>query len=130
MKKIGVLEFNVISLGIKNILNGYTKGVNKEMGFRGSIFTQNTKEKLLTNQDKDEHYPFICFNYIHLNPLKANLVNHLNNWTYSSFPEYSGISNNILCNHSLAFDLLEITVHDIENTNNSLVKNHHLHHIF
>ena len=51
---------------------------------------------------KDANYPFICFNYIHQNPMKAGLVKRMEDWEFSSFRDYAGLRNGTLCNRNLA----------------------------
>ncbi len=67
------------------LLSSYTRGVNKEKGWSGSLFQQNSKAKPL---DARKGYPYICFQYIHQNPLRAGLVKELLHWPYSSYQEY------------------------------------------
>ena len=50
-----------------------------------------------------------CFNYIHQNPWKANLVTDLKNWPYSSYPDYYNYRNGTLCNKKLAMKILALT---------------------
>lgn len=49
---------------------------------------------------------YICLKYIHQNPLKAGLVQDMNDWAFSSFQDYAGICNGSLCNQTLANQLL------------------------
>ena len=35
-------------------------------------------------------YDFYCFHYIHQNPLMAGLVNNLEDWEFSSYPDFIG----------------------------------------
>lgn len=57
------------------------------------------------NQD---NHPFICFHYIHQNPLKANLVEQMEDWEMSYYKDYTGLRSGTLCNQQLAKDLLDI----------------------
>ena len=68
---------------------------------------------MTTNPSKD--YPFTCFHYlpvrqagIHQNPMKAGLVEKMEDWEMSSFNEYAQPDNNSLCNKTLAYQRLEI----------------------
>ncbi|MFT6685291.1 MAG: putative transposase [Bacteroidia bacterium] len=71
----------------RTMLSSYTRAINLDMNRTGSLFQQNTKFKLIDPQDNFD--PLICFNYIHLNPKRAFLVEHLKDWPYSSYPLYT-----------------------------------------
>lgn len=105
-KLIGNLERNVLSEGIRNLLQTYSKAINTQNSTTGSLFQQNTKAKCLT--DGSIHYSETCFHYIHQNPMKAILVVKMEDWIYSSFPDYSGFRNGTICNKELGFELLGI----------------------
>jgi REP element-mobilizing transposase RayT len=105
-KQIGATERNVLSEGIRNMLQTYTKAINQQNHTTGSLFQQNTKAKCLDNESKN--YGFTCFHYIHQNPMKAKLVLKMEEWDYSSFKDYAGLRNGTLCNKELAFSLLGI----------------------
>lgn len=70
----------------KTMLSSYTRGVNKELNRSGSLFQQNSKFKLI--DEEDEFYPIICFNYIHQNPYRAGIVDNLDDWKHSSYQHY------------------------------------------
>ncbi len=108
-----------LSLGIKNCLSGYTKAINKQENRTGSLFRQKTKSKrnfidgFITVNDADffEHenaYAIKCFEYIHQNPVKANLVSKAEDWIYSSAKDYKGLRNGNLCNKNMAKKLLSL----------------------
>ena len=56
--------------------------------------------------DRDSNYGFTAFHYIHQNPFKAGLVTVIENWKFSSFPDYAGLRNGTLCNKELAFEII------------------------
>jgi hypothetical protein len=88
-------------LGI--MLRSYTRGLQIQQGFVGSLFQQNTKMKaLLSHQDA-----FNCFQYIHQNPVEAKLVVRPEQWEYSSFNEYL-FSMPDFCNVKLGRELLDL----------------------
>lgn len=91
--------------GFRNLLSIYTQAFNKQQRRTGSLFTKNTKVKLLDHQSDQ---PFICFNYIHQNPLRAKLVNKLEDWEFSSFRDYAGKRNGKLCDKALSKEILPI----------------------
>jgi len=107
-KQSGKLKISALQNGFRNLISGYTQAINKQENLSGSIFRKSTKFKLLDNESSD--YPFICFNYIHQNPLVAGLVSKMENWEFSSFPDYAGFRNGDLCNQELARELLGISV--------------------
>ncbi len=91
-------ERNLFSEGIRMLLSSYTQAINKQEGRTGSLFTQNTKAKCLTTTTSRENDPFIAFSYIHQNALKAKLVTRIEDWQFSSFPDYAGLRNGTFCN--------------------------------
>jgi len=108
-----------LSLGIKNCLSGYTKAINKQENRTGSLFRQKTKSKrnfidgftTVNNADFFEYenaYAIKCFEYIHQNPVKANLVSKAEDWIYSSAIDYKGLRNGNLCNKNIAKKLLSL----------------------
>jgi putative transposase len=105
-KQIAATERNVLSEGIRNMLQTYTKAINQQNHTSGSLFQQNTKAKCL--DDGSINYGLTCFHYIHQNPRKAKLVLKMEDWDYSSFRDYAGLRNGTLCNRELAFSLLDI----------------------
>ncbi|NCU03744.1 MAG: transposase [Chitinophagaceae bacterium] len=103
-KLIGTTERNVVSEGVRNMLQTYTKAINKQNSTTGSLFQQNTKAKCL--DEGSVNYGITCFHYIHQNPMKAKLSLKMEDWDYSSFKDYTGLRNGTLCNKQLAFSLL------------------------
>lgn len=106
---------SAISKAIGIILGSYTQAINKKYQRTGSLFQQKTKFKLLAKKDQAE----IVFHYIHQNPMKAGLVDKLENWKYSSFSKYiarpsggskpsGGLVGSELLNTEAAYELLNI----------------------
>lgn len=101
------------SIGI--LLRSYTRGLNKELNWSGSLFRQETKAKggfideIVTVDHEafftEGTYNHICFNYIHDNPVKAELVAHPIDWPFSSAVEYTLPEADGLCNKELANEL-------------------------
>jgi len=89
---------------IANLLSSYTQAVNKQQNRSGSLFRSKTKSKKID----DLYYALTCFLYIHQNPLRANLTNHLDDWMFSSYRDYAGIRKGDLCNMELAKELFEL----------------------
>jgi putative transposase len=88
------------------LLSSYTKAINKQQATSGSLFQQRTKSKLVA--DDTGNYSLTAFHYIHQNPLKAGLVERLENWRFSSFREYAGLKKGGICNKELAIELLNL----------------------
>ena len=105
---------------IGTMLMSYTSAINKQEKRSGALFRQHTKaedgwsEDVITISSKDSKklfstdndYGKICFDYIHNNPSKANLVSNQEDWIFSSLRDYKGMRNGTLCNKDLAFELL------------------------
>jgi len=99
-------EMQVLSRGIGTILSSYTQALNKQQGRRGSLFAHKTKAKIL-NDAKDD-YALNCFMYIHQNPILAKLVDKMEEWEFSSFPDYIGNRKGTLVNKQLGLDIFQI----------------------
>ncbi len=70
-----------VSNNIAIVLRSYTRAINKRYNREGNLFQQNTKAKEIT----DNQYLITLISYIHQNPIRAKLVSHLDDWTYSSY---------------------------------------------
>jgi len=111
-------DFNK-SIGI--MLASYTRAINKRFERTGSLFRQKTKANcvscsnglspsfiqtelgtLLKVCDSLQQYPQVCFDYIHQNPVKANLVQKMEDWEFSSARDYMQIRNGNLINFEIA----------------------------
>lgn len=99
-------EKNLLSEGIRVVLSTYAQGINKQENRTGSLFTQNTNAKAVMDSFHNYYYSDICFYYILQNPLKAKLVNQLEDWPYSSFPDFASFRKGTLCNIALAKKLI------------------------
>ncbi len=109
MIRQGGIIIDPVTNAIRKILSRYARSVNDKYGFSGSVFCQKTKAKCLSemqNKTVDpfykQDYYFNCFKYIHQNPLKAGLVDSLEDWQFSSYLDYAGLRNGTLCNKELA----------------------------
>jgi len=113
------------SIGI--LLRTYTRAVNKEQNRSGSLFRNGTKAVainslkslmptlaitentlLLKSILSEKQYPQICFNYIHLNPVRAKLVKNPIEWKYSSAQDFYGKRKNKLTNIEVAQNFVDI----------------------
>ena len=112
------------SLGI--LLASYTRAINKQNGTTGSLFRGRTKAECLNQvngiapsfyntsagtiipiDNPEKHYPQVCFNYIHQNPVKANLVKSETDWEFSSAKDYAGLRNGTLINKEKAKEYID-----------------------
>jgi len=78
------------------LLSSYTKAINKAYNRNGSLFQQHTKTKLLL----DEKNILTVLAYIHQNPVRKGLVKRIEDWDFSSYPGYVGMTNNALVEKS------------------------------
>lgn len=68
-----------------NMLNAYTKSMNKMYGRRGSLFEKHLKRKLVTS----DAYLRTLILYIHRNPENHGLIRDFRTWPYSSYHHIS-----------------------------------------
>ena len=104
-KVIADKEKNILSESIRTLLSSYTQAINKQNKTSGSLFQQNTKAKAILKGSN--LYDLLCFHYIHQNPMKAKLVEKMEDWAYSSFKDYCGLRKGTLCDQELAIRLLD-----------------------
>jgi len=84
-----ITKTRTINNSIAIMLRSYTRAINKQENFKGSLFKAHTKAECLncfkgnsfsfiSNKISQSHfitekqYPQVCFNYIHQNPVKSN----------------------------------------------------------
>ena len=70
----------------------YTKAINKRFGRTGALFQGAFKAKMV---DRDEYLLHLS-RYLHLNPVRAGLVQCPEDWAYSSYREYIGLRKGTL----------------------------------
>jgi putative transposase len=116
-----ITKTRTLNNSIAIMLRSYTRAINKQNGTSGSLFRQKTKAECLNCpkgikpsfinkngitriniSNPEREYPHVCFNYIHLNPVKANLVKKETEWEYSSAKDYAGLRNGKLVNKLIA----------------------------
>ena len=100
--KPGIIRWTNFSWGTNQLLTSYTKAINKQQGYTGSLFTQNTNAKQVSSEWSWEDYTVWCFKYILQNPVRARLVRHGAEWEFSAWRDYAGLRNGTLCNLELA----------------------------
>jgi len=99
-------DMQLLSQSLGTILSSYTQALNRQIGRRGNLFAHKTKAIIL-NDAKDD-YALNCFMYVHQNPMLAKLVDKLEDWEFSSFPDYIGRRNGTLINKKLGMDIFQI----------------------
>ncbi|HAG17232.1 MAG TPA: hypothetical protein DCG69_12040 [Bacteroidales bacterium] len=116
-------RMTALNESIAIMLRSYTRAINKQEGFSGSLFKAHTKAECINcskgisplfsvkqdhtqlhTQNPELEYPQICFNYIHQNPVKAGMVHKTTDWEFSSAKEYAGIRKGKLVNMKIARD--------------------------
>lgn len=75
----------------------YSIYFNKKYNKVGRMFQSRFKQKEI---DKDEYLSRIT-SYIHFNPVKDGLVDELNDYQWSSYPDYIGIREGTLCDKDI-----------------------------
>lgn len=90
----------------RTALSSYTQAINRQERRTGSLFTQNTKNKQVSDEWMSLDYRHCCFSYIHQNPVSSNLVKKPEDWEFSSYRDYVGIRNGTLCNKTLTYQLM------------------------
>lgn len=83
------------------------------------LFAHHTKARKINDSGND--YGLNCFMYVHQNPLLADLVERLEDWEYSSFPDYIGKRNGTLINKQLGLDIFHLTPEQIYFATNQLL---------
>jgi putative transposase len=107
MKQTTALAQTQLCDGFKSLLSTYTQAVNKQEDRVGSLFSQNTKAKLVSCEEIKTDYSLLCLNYIHQNPVEAGLVQVIEDWPYSSYLDYAHRRNGTLCSKEIAYQLID-----------------------
>ncbi len=115
---------NTLNNSIAIMLRSYTRAINKQEKRSGSLFKSHTKAICVNchkglapsylykegityskSLNPELQYPNIVFNYIHQNPVNANLVSNAIDWEFSSAKDYGGLREGDLVNKELAKEL-------------------------
>lgn len=91
----------ISSLMLK-IGTGYSMYFNKKQGRVGALFQDAFKAIPI----EDNNYLFWLSLYIHKNPIEAGLVDDIKKWRWSSYLDYIGERNGILCEKSVILEQL------------------------
>ena len=82
-----------ISRFMSSLHTSYSMYFNLKYDRVGHLFQGRFKQKEV---DKDEYFLLVT-SYIHLNPLKNGLVENLEDYQWSSYPDYIGLREGTLC---------------------------------
>lgn len=109
------------SIGL--LQQSYSKSLNKEKEWSGSLFREECKAKdgwidefvspkqhelnLDTRFLSGTDYKYRCFCYIHDNPVEAGLVDSPEEWLYSSARDYAGLRNGTICKLELGREVVD-----------------------
>jgi putative transposase len=77
---------DALSPFIQRLFNSYTQAFNKQQGRSGTLFEGRAQSIPV---DTEQYVIHLC-RYIHLNPVKADLVSHPADWPYSNYLEWVG----------------------------------------
>ncbi len=121
------IEINVLTEGIRLTLSSYTKALQKQRNFTGSLFQQKTKSKCI--DDGSIHYGPTTFHYIHQNAYEAGLCSKMEDWEFSSFHDFLNLRTGSLCNKELAVILLGLQMEHFYEESYSVIADSELKHI-
>lgn len=113
-----------LSKSLGTALSSYAQAINKARQRKGSLFAHSTEARQLTLQGNE--YVKNCFFYIHQNPLKSGLVKRLEDWNYSSFPDYAGLRKGTLCNKNLAYEIIDFEKENFYEQSYAIIEEKHL----
>jgi REP element-mobilizing transposase RayT len=75
----------MLSPFIQRLFNSYTQAYNRRHNRSGTLFEGRVRYKLI---DKEAYLIHVA-RYIHLNPVKAGLVQHPEDWSFSNYAEWT-----------------------------------------
>ena len=82
---------------MQKISTGYTRAINKAYSRTGHLFEGRYRNKIIPGDDYLIH---LC-RYIHLNPVRANLVKSAEQWRFSSYLDYIGKKDDSIVNNEM-----------------------------
>ncbi|OGO18929.1 MAG: hypothetical protein A2Z14_05240 [Chloroflexi bacterium RBG_16_48_8] len=77
---------------INSLFNSYVQAVNRQQNRKGPMF-EGTYQYV--HVDREKYIIHLC-RYIHLNPVKANLVSGPEDWQYSNYREWANLRKGAL----------------------------------
>ncbi|MFV0607052.1 MAG: transposase, partial [Niabella sp.] len=84
----------LLSKQFSNFFSSYTQSFNKVYGRRGSLFIKNFKRKEITS----ERYLQTIILYIHLNAVKHGFCKTVEEWEWTSYPDFWQEQNQLAIN--------------------------------
>jgi putative transposase len=81
-----------VTQGMQSLALAYTKAINRRYNRVGSLFQGRFQAIKVDN----EAYLHNLVQYIHLNPVKAQIVDNPEDWEFSSYREYAGLREGTL----------------------------------
>ena len=117
MSNVEMSKTRTLQESIAIMLRSYTRAINIQEKRSGSLFKPHTKAECLTkfqgitpsfygNQINvripEKEYPIVCWNYIHNNPVTANMVDRAEEYIYSSCRDFIGLRDGKLINKNRA----------------------------
>ncbi len=122
-------KYRTINNSIGIMLRSYTDAINKKQNRIGALFHRKTKAECINSpnsitpsfiteagitkiniKNSEQQYPQICFDYIHQNPVKANLVKITADWEFSSALDYAGIRKGKIINKTVAKEYIDFSL--------------------
>jgi len=97
LKDGGITKF------VNAVLKSYSRYFNLKHNRKGPLWQNRFSNVLIENDEQFMH----IHRYIHINPVKAHLVDDPKDWPYSSYKEYAGLSgeNDRFCDFSNYFNM-------------------------
>jgi putative transposase len=95
------LTKNGISIFMNRLLNSYSRYFNMRSKRKGPLWESRFQNVIIETDEQLLHLT----RYIHLNPVTAYLVDRPQDWEFSSYKEYLGISADKICNFSQFLDV-------------------------
>ena len=122
------IKINALTEGFRLLLSSYSQGINKQEDRTGNLFQQKTR--FINIAEGSEGYGYTAFQYIHQNPYMAGLVVQHEDWEFSSYREYAGLSKASYCNKELAFSLFDLNEQNFQQSANTTLREDDLKKIF
>lgn len=99
------LKENGISRFISDFTNGYTKYFNLKNSRTGPLFGGTFKAVYVESNEQLLHLS----RYIHINPVVSSVItlNDLSHYRWSSYPEFTDLNNDGLCDKKLILDMFK-----------------------
>ena len=106
-----LINNTVFSKELGKMLSSYTRAIQKQEGFTGSLFQQKTKAKQVSGMLTDgSDYVAGCFVYILNNPVKAGFVKCPEDWEYSNCRDLLGLRSGDLCKQDRIWEELSLNL--------------------